>query len=126
MDERRRRKSRQHIEVSRVELSEGWADLSGFPLGLQVKTLSDDLDEIRKEGARTRLVRFAPGAATRTPLMHDYWEEVYMLSGDLGLSDSIEPTDAPTYSCRPPGTQHGPFTSRGGCILLEMQYYPAQ
>ena len=33
---------------------------------------------------------------------------------------------APTYACRPPGVHHGPFTSRGGCILHENHYYDAQ
>ncbi len=33
---------------------------------------------------------------------------------------------APTYACRPPGVHHGPFTSRGGCILHEIHYYHAK
>jgi hypothetical protein len=27
------------------------------------------------------------------------------------------------FACRPPHVLHGPFTSRGGCMLLEFQYY---
>lgn len=115
--------TRQHIEAAEVDLSAGWVGLPGFPTGLEVKTMADDLDETRKTGARTRLVRFAPGARTQEPLVHDYWEDVYMLSGDLRLAGAAAPVTAPVYSCRPPGTQHGPFASNGGCIMLEMQYY---
>ena len=31
--------------------------------------------------------------------------------------------DAYTFACRPPGALHGPFVSRGGCVMLEFQYY---
>ena len=30
---------------------------------------------------------------------------------------------APTYAVRPPRVPHGPFSSRGGCIMFEMNYY---
>ena len=62
------------------------------------------------------------------PFVHEYWEEVYLVSGDLvvaGSSDdepskSFEPN---TYACRPPGVYHGPFLSHTGCLLLELHYY---
>ena len=60
--------------------------------------------------------------------MHDHWEEVYVVQGDLIVGNDKqgkggEQSFAPTYACRPPGVHHGPFTSRGGCILHEMHYY---
>lgn len=117
--------SRSAIEMAAFDLQTGWTQLTGFPDGLMVKTLSDDLDEEARTGARTRLVRFAPGTFTTHPLVHDYWEEAILLQGQLALrTDAPRPGDtALTYSCRPPGTPHGPFISDAGCILLEFQYY---
>ena len=117
--------SRGPIEMEPFDLDTGWAQLPGFPEGLMVKSLADDLDEEAKRGARTRLVKFAPGACTTNPLVHDYWEEVVLLQGKLTLTaGAAQGADAAlTYSCRPPGTPHGPFLSEEGCILLEFQYY---
>ena len=118
MDGRRTR-----MDMQSVDDRMGWQALAGFA-GLEAKILSNDLDEAAKTGGRTRLVRFAAGAATTRTLVHDYWEEVYMLSGDLRPVEQAErPAAAPAYSCRPPGTPHGPFLSEAGCVLLEMQYY---
>lgn len=118
---------RNHIEMHPFDFESGWQALAGFPDGLEVKMLSDDLNESEKTGGRSRLVRFAPGVATATPLVHDYWEEVFVVSGQLTPVQSCEPVTnpAPTYSCRPPGTAHGPFVSNEGCVLLEVQYYAA-
>jgi hypothetical protein len=118
-------KPKTHIEMEKVDLSAGWQALSGFPPGLDVKCLANDLDEDTRTGARSRLVRFAAGVVTTGNLVHDYWEEVYLLSGDLyAVAQSDQPpVSAPCYSCRPPGTRHGPFGSRTGCILLEHQCY---
>ncbi|WP_445504908.1 cupin domain-containing protein [Microvirga sp. G4-2] len=118
------RARRSHVEMQRLDFDTGWKALPGF-LGLDVKILTDDLSETSKTGGRTRLVRFAPGASTTTALVHDYWEEVFVLNGQLAAVDGDEPDTASglTYSLRPPGTPHGPFVSKAGCILLEVQYY---
>jgi hypothetical protein len=116
---------RSHVEMEKLDFQSGWEPLAGFPGGLDVKMLADDLNEAEKTGGRTRLVRFAPGTATTTPLTHDYWEEVFLIEGRLGTVASDSAHAAPAYSCRPPGTPHGPFVSDTGCILLELQYYSA-
>lgn len=125
------RLSRRHIEMARIS-EEGWVALDGFPDGLEVHLLADDLDESAKRGGRSRLVRFAPGASTRDTLVHDYWEEVFVLSGDLLALEDVIDGDAGMpesgwneyrYSCRPPGTPHGPFRSQRGCVLFEVQYF---
>lgn len=117
---------RRHIEMVPFDNDDGWLPLPGFPAGLEVKILADDLDERRKTGARTRLVRFAAGVATTEPLIHDYWEEVFVIRGAIGpLGGDAATPDARMYSCRPPGTPHGPFRSESGCIMLEVQYYVA-
>ena len=75
-----------------------------------------------------RLLRFRPGVCTTKPFVHDYWEEVYLVSGDLTVGNdangeggtAFEPN---TYACRPPGAEHGPFKSETGCLLFEIHYY---
>lgn len=117
--------SRGPIEMEPFDLETGWTELPGFPEGLMVKSLADNLDEEARSGARTRLIKFSPGAFTTNALVHDYWEEVVLLRGKLTLRAGAPQSGstALTYSCRPPGTPHGPFISDEGCILLEFQYY---
>jgi hypothetical protein len=117
-----------HLEFTRVDLTGGWATPPGYPNGIEQKILASDLDEDRKTGSRTRLLRFAPGVYTTAPFVHDHWEEVYLLAGDLIVGSDVrgqggEPFQAPTYACRPPGVLHGPFKSAGGCMLFEIHYY---
>jgi hypothetical protein len=110
------------IEMGTVDLATGWERLPGL-VGIEIKMLSNDLDETAKTGGRTRLVRFAPGAHTTEAFVHDYWEEVYVIEGQLGPLGTKAGAAVPTYSCRPPGTSHGPFQSETGCLMLEIQYY---
>lgn len=117
-----------HIEFERLDMTLGWEIPQGYPSTIQQKILASDIDETRKVGSRTRLLRFAPGAFTTTPFVHDHWEEVFLISGDLSVgSDSSgmggESFVSFTYACRPPGVHHGPFSSKQGCILFEMHYY---
>jgi ChrR Cupin-like domain len=117
-----------HLEFTPVDLSDGWATPAGYPAGIQQKILASDLDERRRTGSRTRLLRFEPGTYTTAPFVHDHWEEVYLVSGDLIVGNDAyggggESFAAPTYACRPPGVRHGPFKSKDGCILFEIHYY---
>ena len=117
-----------HLEFFPVDMAEGWVTPLGYPAGIQQKILASDLDETRKMGSRTRLLRFAPGVYTTSPFVHDRWEEVYLLSGDLIVGNDAqgqggESFAAPTYACRPPGVHHGPFKSSSGCMLFEIHYY---
>jgi hypothetical protein len=120
--------SKPHIEFSRVDASAGWESPRGYPATIQEKVLASDLNSITKSGSRTRLLRFAPGAFTTEPFVHDHWEEVYLISGELtvgsdGNGRGGETFAAPTYACRPPGVFHGPFSSPSGCLLFEVHYY---
>ena len=72
-----------HLEFTRVDMNSGWATPPGYPAGIKQKILASDLDESRKMGSRTRLLRFDPGVYTTAPFVHDHWEEVYLISGDL-------------------------------------------
>jgi ChrR Cupin-like domain len=117
-----------HLEFLRLDLTAGWATPDGYPAGIKQKILASDLDERGKTGSRTRLLRFDPGVYTSAPFVHDHWEEVYLISGDLIVgSDAAgkggEVFAGPTYACRPPGVVHGPFRSEQGCLLFELHYY---
>jgi len=117
-----------HLEFIRVDLNEGWVTPPGYPTGIQQKILASDLDETKKMGGRTRLLRFAPGTYTTLPFVHDHWEEVYLMSGDLIVGNDAQGHGgkkflAPTYACRPPGAVHGPFKSDAGCMLYEIHTY---
>ena len=117
-----------HEEFHALDMKSGWAIPPGYPSGIQQKILSGELNEDAKTGSRTRLLRFDPGVYTIQPFVHDYWEEVYLVSGDLTVGndkngDGGEAFEPNTYACRPPGAYHGPFKSNCGCLLLEIHYY---
>jgi hypothetical protein len=117
-----------HDEFHRLDMEAGWHVPPGYPEGIEQKILSGELDERNRRGSRTRLLRFRPGVYTTQPFVHDYWEEVFLVSGDLTVGNDTEGLggecfEPHTYACRPPGTPHGPFRSDGGCVLLEIHYY---
>jgi len=119
---------KEHKEFQNLNLDEGWEVPRGYPSGIQQKILSGRLDEENKRGSRTRLLRFSPGVYTTAPFVHEYWEEVYLLSGELIVGNDEqgnggETFSSPTYACRPPGVFHGPFKSVDGCLLYEIHYY---
>ena len=116
------------ISFSKLNINEGWELAPGAGPGIEMKMLSGSLDEEKKTGVRTRLIRFLPGAFNTEVFVHDYWEEVYMISGSITLGNDKAgnkkiTTQSPAYACRPPGTDHGPFRSDEGCMFLEVQYY---
>ena len=117
-----------HQEFHGVDMKEGFHTVPGYPWGFSEKILAGSLDEKNKVGNRTRILKIEPGAYSTLPFVHEYWEEVYLLSGDLIVGGySVEEPSlsfAPnTYACRPPGVHHGPFRSQTGCLLLELHYY---
>ena len=80
---------KEHKEFHPVDMDgEDWHSPPGYPQGIEQKILAGRLDENRKAGNRTRLLRFRPGAYTTAPFVHDYWEEVYLISGDLTVGDA--------------------------------------
>ncbi len=122
------RTPKMHQEFETLDMDEGWEVPPGYPPSIAEKVLSGSLDEQNKHGNRTRLLRFLPGAFTTEPFVHDYWEEVFLVSGDLVVGSDAEgqggkPFLPFTYACRPPGVDHGPFRSEQGCVLFEVHYY---
>lgn len=116
------------IPFATLDMHAGWEPVPGGAPGVEQKMLSGVLDETAKIGVRTRLIRFQPGTIAPDTFLHDYWEEVHLVSGCLTVGCDTEGKggetfDAPAYACRPPGTPHGPFTSEEGCVFFEIQYY---
>jgi hypothetical protein len=120
--------NKSHLEFHAIEMTHGWETLPGYPAGIEQKILAGILDESTKRGSRTRLLRFAPGAFTASPFVHDYWEEVFLVTGDLWVGNDSQGQGGTrfgpmTYAARPPGVVHGPFRSEAGCMLLESHTY---
>jgi hypothetical protein len=96
-----------------------WTAVPGDAGGLKERILAQ-----ARPGVATRLLCFEPGCDT-TPngvQVHDFWEEVYILSGsftDLSLNQTFV---AGQYACRPPGMPHGPWKSEEGCTTFEVRY----
>lgn len=118
-----------HLEFVGVDMNAGWISPgSNYPPGFSQKVLASDLDEVAKRGSRTRILKIEPGAFSTEPFVHDHWEEVFLVKGDLVVGNDDkgqggQSSQAFTYACRPPGVHHGPFTTRGGCLLYEIHYY---
>jgi hypothetical protein len=119
---------KKHDEFYRLDMNTGWETPPGYPPGIAQKILSGSIDDAKKTGFRTRLLKFAPGEYTTEPFVHEHWEEVFLISGDLIVGNDKEGRGGEqftgfTYACRPPGAFHGPFKSETGALLLEQHYY---
>jgi hypothetical protein len=89
--------------------------------GLAERILSHDA----KSGVSTRMLQFTAGTTTEATLTHEFWEEVWIVSGgirDLRLNQTFTES---MYACRPPGMPHGPWHSSNGCITFEVRYPPS-
>ncbi|HLW58704.1 MAG TPA: cupin domain-containing protein [bacterium] len=87
--------------------------------GITQKILSEDRDT----GEVTRLLKFEPGVETKGTLAHDFWEEVWILEGELIDLGKAQTFAAGMYACRPPAMRHGPYRTPRGCVTLEFRYF---
>ena len=60
------------IEFHGLDIEEGWEPAPGAPPGIEQKLLSGALDEGKKVGVRTRLIRFQPGVIRHQLLEGSY------------------------------------------------------
>lgn len=123
--------NKEHKEFYLVDMTQGWETPAGYPAGIKQKILSGRLDVEGRKGGHTRLLKFEPGTYSTVPFEHDYWEEVFVLSGDMWVGNDEHGRGGKafgpgTYCCRPPHVAHGPFRSENGCLLLEQHYYDPQ
>jgi hypothetical protein len=79
---------KEHKEFHSIDLDgDDWHSPLGYRQDIEHKILAGTLDQESKTGNRTRLLRFKPGAHTTAPFVHGYWEEVYLIEGDLTVGD---------------------------------------
>lgn len=121
-------RARPHREFFRVDLASGWTRTPSSAGTIDERVLVDSFDPERRRGSRTRLVRWSPGARLSQAVVHAWSEDVFIVEGDLVVgcdADGLggEAFGPYTFATRPPGIVHGPFASRGGCVMLETQYY---
>lgn len=95
------------------------------PAGSQSDGLHERLLSADEEGtAYTRILRFQPGATSEPDgtQVHDFWEEVFIVEGDITDVRLDERFAAGMYACRPPGMEHGPWRSENGALMVEFRY----
>ena len=97
-----------------------WRPAGGPVEGIDEMILSTDGEP---DGPYTRLMRFAPGtdSSPNGVLTHHFWEEVYIVEGDLTDLRLDETFTAGMYACRPPGMPHGPWRSESGVLMVEFR-----
>jgi hypothetical protein len=107
------------LEFTPVEAF-AWTPVDQRCPGLEERILVED----RASGTMTRLLRFPPGADTSAlgRMIHPFWEEVYILEGEIRDTVLGVTFSAGAYACRPPGMAHGPWTSARGCVTFEVRY----
>jgi ChrR-like protein with cupin domain len=97
-----------------------WLPAGGKVTGIWQQVLAND----PATKSYTGLTRYEPGTDTSPngPAVHDYWEEVFILEGDLTDLHLGQTFRQGMYACRPPGMVHGPWRTETGVLMLEIRY----
>ena len=127
------RRDKGHVEFTPLALGQGaagnaWQPVPGHVTGITQLVLGDSLDPQTRTGSRTRLIHWAAGTLMAEPVTHDYREEIVVLEGDLVVGCDPDGSGGTTFTphafaTRPAGVAHGPFTTRQGCLMLELDLY---
>ncbi|MDE0941352.1 MAG: cupin domain-containing protein [Alphaproteobacteria bacterium] len=118
---------RRNMFFGQIDRENGFEERGDGNLGISVKILSNDLDTVAKRGRRTRLLRMAPGSETPEAHAHDYWEEIYILEGEMTVLDGTDgekQVATGAYAAREPDVMHGPVRSETGCLMIDFCWYP--
>lgn len=75
------------------------------------------------DGSHSRLVRLEPGTEVNKTLVHDFYEEIWIIDGGLIDTGHDKVIQAGEYCCRTPGMEHGPYEIPTGCLSFEHRYY---
>lgn len=94
-----------------------WEPVAGLP-GMEQKVLAGD----KASADFTRLARMSAGADYDQALVHDFWEEIWVLQGRIHDKRTGDTYTAGMYSCRPPGMVHGPFAFPEETVVFEVRY----
>jgi hypothetical protein len=93
-----------------------WHPAAGHGPGVWEQIVSGGRDV----GVTTRFLRFDPGSGNSEVVTHDFWEEIYIVSGTFESGRRAYPAGFVTV--RPPGVPHGPFHSTTGCLNFKVRY----
>ena len=104
----------QDVEHIPWQLTKG----GGNAPGIYERILSNDPET----GNITRLVKVDPGMETFEIASHDAWEELWIIKGGMIDKRNNQVFTDGMYGCRPPGTEHGPFSFPIGALMLEFRY----
>lgn len=119
---------KEHKEFFNALDEDGWEAVPGFD-GVEAKHLSGEFDHDGRKGSVTKLSRWAAGTSVADPQIHDWCEEVFIISGALSIGtpeNEERILEAGTYAVRPADVPHGPFFTKDGCVMLEFLYYAPQ
>ena len=105
---------KEHREFLDALAEDGWEPVDGFD-GIETKVLSGRFDHAAAAGAVTRMSRWAPGTVSPEPSVHDWCEEVFIVSGTqtIGTPENEEkyslpgPTPSARRMCRTARSSHG-------------------
>ena len=116
-----------HLEFAPLDMDEGWEEPPGYPLGMQQKVLTSDLDEENKTGSRSRFLRLLPGVysmhrSSMTTGKRFIWWRV--TSSSAMTSMGMEEKSSTRRHMR---VARRAFTTApsndGGCVMFEPHYY---
>jgi len=109
------------VELSRIAVGKG-----EYPFGTVIardgEILAEAINHTIRDGDVTRLLQFDAGVETTETITHDFWEEVWILEGELIDLGKHQTFTAGMYACRPPGMLHGPYRVSKGCVTFEVRY----
>lgn len=86
-----------------------WEPIEGYPDGTKIKVLREE------NGKKTFLLQLPPGFQMEAH-SHICNEQHLVLEGKYAAGDMVYDTGA--YRCIPPHTDHGPFRSEDGAVIL--------
>lgn len=92
--------------------------------------LENTLDTQQETGEKTFLYQLSPGAEINSIAIHDTWEQVIIVSGQLVWLSQGEAgfghftLEKGAYVDRPPNVEHGPFRAGPeGCLMVVRYHY---
>ncbi len=88
-----------------------WESAEGYPSGAMQKVLHDGTDTT----PRTVLLKIEPGFSM-TEHSHLYTELHFILEGEYQIHDEVFPEG--TFRIVPEHTNHGPFSTKKGAVIL--------
>ncbi|WP_313693573.1 cupin domain-containing protein [Halorarum halobium] len=95
-----------------------WEQAGAYSDGVSEMILHEEPD-----GSHTRFLKLEPGTESESVITHEFYEEAYVLHGELIDKRLDESFTAGMYAYRKPGMEHGPYRSPNGCLTFEVRYY---